>query len=120
LLILYKLCFYGGGYLLKYLNTVKLDWVMVGENKFPLEKILSISARDYCDMHGKNIGDFEAIGVHVNAYPGCRLREKFQIKVPPETEVVVEYHGNGLGGDGYGGGLVGLANGTALIPRKRK
>jgi hypothetical protein len=33
----------------------------------PLTKILTISARDYCEMYGKSLADYEAVGVHAEA-----------------------------------------------------
>ena len=75
---------------------------------FPLEKILTISVRDWCEISGKELREYIAKGVHAIG-DHYRLREAFQNAVPSDVEVVVEYR--------FGSQL---ASGTALIPRKQK
>jgi len=77
--------------------------------KFPLEKILTISARDYCEMNGKYLVDYTAKGIHVNEHD-YKVMESFLKQIPADAEVVVEYRA-------AGGNRWAWANGTALIPR---
>ncbi len=80
-----------------------------------LDKILTISARDWCEMHGKSLTDYEARGVHIDALdPDEQVLKYFVQKVPVEAEVVVAFQ------QVYSGRHVNsryLASGTALIPR---
>jgi hypothetical protein len=59
---------------------------------FPLEKILTISATEYCEMSGKNLSRYKAVGVHDDSmsYWGDPT-EHFSGFVPAEAEVVVNY-----------------------------
>lgn len=98
----------------------------------PLEKILTISAKEYCEMNGQKLLEYNAIGVHcasfecfVNYIESKRellndMIKKFAENVPSETEVVVDYgfsisttsttsHGTSC--------LSYLGSGTALIPK---
>lgn len=58
------------------------DWL------FPLEKILTVSARDYCESMGKRLSNYELRGVHVQ---GDLLFKRFRNAVPTNAEVVVDY-----------------------------
>ena len=49
----------------------------------PLEKILTISATEYCSMAGKSLNDYTAIGVY-----GPFLDS---LNAPARTEVIVGY-----------------------------
>ena len=73
---------------------------------FPLENILTASARDYCQSVGRELGDYEMRGI-VNVSPGT-----FAQRVPPNTEVVVDYMTSSQADRSY-------ASGTALIPRTK-
>jgi hypothetical protein len=79
-------------------------------NKFPREKILTISVKDYCENKGKNIADYELIGV--------RGEKPFDNSIPSGTEAIVSYIGGGLYGNGACAGAEWEA-GTALIPKKK-
>lgn len=88
------------------------------EEGYPLEKILTVSVRDYCDSVGKDLKDYNLVGVHVDDdLPICeKLIQAFRTKVPLEAEVVVgfQYSLGGAGGSsgfmllfsGFGGGLL--------------
>lgn len=99
---------------------------MEDENKFPLEKILTISARDYCENTGKNISQYDLVGVHYEDSGDCRdgdIAKYFIQKIPNCTEVIVGYmaYSGGRGGEeGFysPSSLLFGAHGTALIPRE--
>lgn len=81
-----------------------------------LDKILTISARDYCDMHGKSLTDYEERGVHIEEPDSSELTilESFAQKVPEEAEIIVAYQQQIISeepNDIY------FADGTALIPK---
>lgn len=79
------------------------------DKPFPLEKILTVSARDYCEYEGKKLSDYVMQGVH------CEediARISYFVKmVPKQTEVVVDYKF-------CKGRYTYLKSGTALIPKK--
>ena len=105
----------------------------------PSERILTISAKEYCDMYSKDIRDYEAVGIHLeheDEYESQienekfgRLVEELANKVPDEAEVMVGYRFSvniALCPFGSGGSIDGkdyleqyYASGTALIPRKQ-
>lgn len=37
----------------------------MAEQIFPLERILTVSARDYCDSVGRSLSDYEMRGIHI-------------------------------------------------------
>ena len=81
---------------------------------FPLEKILTVSARDYCESVGKNLSDYILRGIHV--YLDMRYSEiKFQDKIPTGTEVVVSYQ---IAYVGFNSSID--ASATALIPKEKE
>lgn len=85
--------------------------------EFPLEKILTISAREYCEMHGKKLRDFKAVGVHYRGYaPEHMEAESINDIVPRGTEVVVNYSASI---SRQGCNFAYFEHGTALIPKKR-
>ncbi|MEK6800760.1 MAG: hypothetical protein AABY05_02405 [Nanoarchaeota archaeon] len=110
---------------------------------FPLERILTISASDYLSLkpsYNKGESDifYQPVGVNVQ---GCSeageghttisirgdsrnystLHEAFASRVPREAEVVVGYVNRITFLEyGYGDHLIFTAQGTALIPVKRK
>jgi hypothetical protein len=85
-----------------------------------LARILTISARDYCEMHGRKLNDYEAKGIH---YTGSTWQKErgvtcwdlvnhvFLPLVPNEAEVVVDFR------DSMGSDFHYSAHGTALIPK---
>jgi len=79
-----------------------------------LSKVLTISARDYCKIYGKNITYYEVKGVHTLGHEVYYI-EDFAKEIPPEAEVVVKFQQT-TGGKyrKY------MASGTALIPKKKK
>ncbi len=58
------------------------------EKSFPLEKILTMNARDYCDSKDKTLRDYEIVGVHGNINGDVK---DFVNKIPKDTEIVVDY-----------------------------
>ena len=58
------------------------------QKSLPLDKILTISAKDYCDIVGRHPAQYEAVGVHMDA-PGSV--QAFIELVPGGTEVIVDY-----------------------------
>lgn len=82
-----------------------------------IEKILTISAGDYCKMYGKKLSDYEAVGVHVECDGSSKNIMKFTKRVPENAEIVTDLK------ETYGGGLpysqTYIASGTALILKKK-
>lgn len=84
---------------------------------FPLEKILTCSARDYCDSKKVDISEYELRGVHAEVGLGGYLKS-FVNSIPKDTEVITDFNyvaykpGFGLEG--------GHLSGTALIPKNKK
>lgn len=76
------------------------------ERDFPLEKILTVSAAEYCQSVGRQLSDY-----HLQGISGYELQKR----VPPEAEVVVgldiEYSPE------LSGSRIKYAAGTALIPK---
>jgi len=73
------------------------------QESFPLEKILSISATDYFNIHKqKDPQKYETIGIQINGIdcrdwkdPDFSLKQEFAKRhVPNNAEVVVSYSGN--------------------------
>jgi hypothetical protein len=97
---------------------------------FPLEKILTISAAEYCAIAGKDISEYTPVGVHVtgvHVYTGCKPADELSMEVPVEAEVVVGYQSRiylgpfvegdiGVNAKGYAFD----AHGTALIRKQAK
>ena len=78
---------------------------------FPLEKILIVSARDYCESVGMKLSDYKMRGVHQECFSKL---ESFAGNVPPNTEVVVDYVFKIINKSYLS------ASGTALIPKPPK
>lgn len=82
---------------------------------FELEKILTLSAKDYCDMNGKKITDFEPKGIHIRiTFAHIESKEPLLIfaeRIPSATEIVVNYTATTNNSYYY-------ASGVALIPKK--
>ena len=114
---------------------------------FPLEKILTASASDYCTSTGRNLRDYKLVGVN---FEGADFKtgkffktidskghyefllNNLSSRVPEGTEVITDFRFS-HGGVGYAYGLSGdvvgysrytelrsLASGTALIRRSKK
>lgn len=71
---------------------------------FPEEKILTSSAEEYCKSTGKNLADFNLVGVH------GEYLAKFFANLPINTEIVVSYNSEYNDNDAFFG--------TALVPKK--
>jgi hypothetical protein len=79
-----------------------------------LDKILTMSAKDYCEMQRKRLSDYKARGVH--CYGGIN---SFKNSVPNETEVIVDYKFSITSAVEKGRSIENFeyASGTALIPK---
>jgi hypothetical protein len=92
-----------------------------------LDKILTVSAEEYCRSEHKDLGDFILKGVHVKVEKDRMdyILEYFSERLPSRTEVVAGYSVSMSLGD-WGGDyarhhmFVCYASGTALIPRTNK
>ena len=88
---------------------------------FPLENILTVSAREYVESVGKNLVDYHMVGVHSYTSINDRgdkssdvydeIREDISKKVP-DAEVVVGFKTELLRDNGLGKII---AQGTALV-----
>jgi len=88
-------------------------------NNFPLEKILNVTAREYCASVGKKLSDYDLVGVHARASTKEDLVEVFQNLVPNHAEIVVKYKPHyAVAATFFEKALVQQAEGTALIPKK--
>ncbi|MFH1311284.1 MAG: hypothetical protein ABIH65_02670 [Nanoarchaeota archaeon] len=84
---------------------------------FPIEKILTVRARDYIETKGGKL--YEMVGVHVElGYSEPSLLKAFSEKVPKNAEIVVDYNPNGT--DASSATFFRMASGTALIRIKDK
>lgn len=104
-----------------------------------LEKILTISAKDYCEMHDKSLRDYTCVGVHVEEFCDERTEEHgknlfyknalyivvkgveyFRKAVPEDAEVVVDFKPS-IGSETKmeDCAYIYAASGTALIPKKK-
>lgn len=77
---------------------------MTEKKTFPLEKILTISASEHCQIVGKSLEDYEPRGIN----PLSGSMGDFTNEVPKNAEVVVAYR------------HYRIHYGTALIPKTRK
>ena len=86
---------------------------------FPLEKILTVSLKDWMDSKGVPsafLSDYELVGIHVehSTNPGLfsapQLIQAFAERVPKDTAVVVKYTPSVSGS-------YRVASGTALLPK---
>ena len=82
-----------------------------------LDKILTISARDYCEMNEKDIRNYEAVGLHYALFAGgLKIYSFVAERVPEKAEIVVDFI-HSVGGSASCEGTVCYASGTALIPK---
>ena len=98
---------------------------MTEESKkaFPLEKILTVSAGDYCKTSAhQRLFEYQMVGVHVYNVTGIgNLHELFAREVPKNAEAVVNYRINititvSPNRDPQ---YLRAASGTALIPKNK-
>ena len=92
---------------------------------FPLEKILNVGVRDYCISVGKDLSDYTFFGVHsvfdkfsfIGESKPSSAVDLFQLKVPKNAEIVVNYR---LTGSNIGiTGPVIISYGVTLIPKEK-
>ena len=90
-----------------------------------LGRLLTISARDYCEMYGKELNQYNARGIHLEcSNEGSskyhEIAKQFSEIVPENAEIVVGYKAYAGGrGPGFGPLLIMGADGTALIPKEK-
>jgi hypothetical protein len=63
---------------------------MAGAKHFPLEKILTVRAKDYCDSMDKNLAEYKMVGVHAQGYDIQAIAEIFGNQASG-AEVIVDY-----------------------------
>lgn len=83
--------------------------------KISLEKILTLTASEYCKIVGKKLGDYSAIGVmHDSPFGYYKIKDEEKkeilVEAPERTEVIVNYQ---MLYNGY-------CIGTALISKQKK
>ena len=93
------------------------------------DRVFTMSAEAWCEMHGRKLYEYTAVGIHYNNQGGIgHLIDQFAAIVPDEAEVVTDYEFSvAVGGAGAGGGFEPRmdlrteyhASGTALIPKAR-
>ncbi|MBI2124453.1 type II secretion system protein [Candidatus Pacearchaeota archaeon] len=77
------------------------------EAEFPEEKILTISAAEYCESVGRKLSGYRMVGVRRTYFSDSEF-SRFQKDIPAGAEVVIGFMQNQAG---YAG--------TALIPKDR-
>ena len=87
------------------------------EECFPLEKILKLTAEEYCSSVGKKLEDFEFKGVQ-NTDCGSFPDIGFAMKVPKDAEVVINYEIHPYTKFPWMEDTA-CATGTAVIPKKK-
>jgi hypothetical protein len=104
----------------------------MGDKKFPLEKILNVSLRAYCESVGEEASVYKLQGVHLidqykaNGFDGAgksKAIENFASKVPKNAEAVVNYQDsmayNNEPGNSEATVTISM-HGTALIRKDQK
>lgn len=89
-----------------YLYIEKMANAAFNPKTFPVEKILTASAEEYCKSTGKILSDFKLVGVHGDSI------EDFFANLPRNTEVIVSYNAAAVNRDEFFG--------TALVPKEKK
>ena len=93
------------------------------EKLFPLEKITSMSAYDYCDSQNKKLSDYEIRPIHARLVSrtvgdSCPdTRELLARRVPEAAEIVTDYQAQ-IAMNNYL--VLQYATGTALIPKPKE
>lgn len=83
---------------------------MTDKKLFPLEKILTVSARDYCEHRDTVLSYYKMIGVHADGENIKEISEEFNQQAP-NAEVIVDYRFR------TPDSIAIIASGTALIPK---
>jgi hypothetical protein len=83
-----------------------------------IDKVLSMSAKDWSTMTGKELKNYEAKGIHSDSCMISALKE-FAENVPKKAEVVVDYKFTSAT-EGSSGGMSAMmyCSGVALIPKR--
>ena len=91
----------------------------MADNNFPLEKILNVSATEYCASVGKELKDYELRGVHLESGKSDFFTKIFAEIVPRGAEVVVNYAMSVSTSQSLFRGYTSFqGTGTALIPKR--
>ena len=91
--------------------------IFMAEEKFPWEKILAVSVKDYIESVGKSFRDYEFKGIHFRSLHASISEKEFTSVVPQDVEVVVDYKIIGLDGNRGNSSYI-YVYGTALIPKR--
>ncbi len=86
-------------------------------NLYPLEQILELDIEKYLENKGKELGDYIIKGVTVECVVPSSINRRFQMEVPTEAEVVVNYHRELYGNHDSKVPSGANAYGMALIPK---
>ena len=79
-----------------------------------LDKILTVSARDYVDSENKGLANYDMVGVHSHLDD----IEHFAKRAPEGTEVIVDYRLVAVSHPlQHSPNILGQHSGTALIPK---
>tara|TARA_Y100000310_G_scaffold255151_1_gene262415 strand:+ start:312 stop:596 length:285 start_codon:yes stop_codon:yes gene_type:complete len=91
------------------------------EQPFPLERILNVSATEYCASNGTDLKDYTMMGIHVESqFEEGDIISEFEVCVPRDAEVVVNYRTNSSTSASFWRYFVFReAHGTALIPKRK-
>ncbi|HLD05736.1 MAG TPA: hypothetical protein VJG90_08505 [Candidatus Nanoarchaeia archaeon] len=81
---------------------------------FPLENIVTMSARDWCETQGVRLSDYQPIGIHHCGQEQYPLgMESFANQAPKGTIIITDFHSSmtdtRIGNPSY------EAHGTALV-----
>jgi len=87
----------------------------MSQDKFPLEKLLTCSVRDYCDSKKVSLSDYKLVGVSVQDatdIPRGNAMLYFKKQIPEDAEAIVDLR---CSQSGVGFSIFG----TALIPKNK-
>lgn len=126
---------------IRFKNKLKLSYLLNSQKEtksFSLEKILTVTASEYCASVGKELGEYELRGIYYHSYfnlekkmdnpssvrdsdlaffLNSRVLRPFAVLVPTNAEAVVNYSFKLIQ---IGEILLKYALGTALIPKRQK
>lgn len=97
---------------------------MAGAKHFTLDKILTVSAGEYCKSKGKKLSDYEMIGVHSEGHTPQMVAEHLGNQTNNDAEVIVNYQfmQYSVPNKNYPSTeqQMIIASGTALVPKIKK
>lgn len=94
----------------------------IEDKPFPLERILTVSALEYCLSQGKQLRDYDLVGLHAKIVVTAReldhdLKEELARNIPASAEIVVAYTPSRSLNNFM---FVQYADATALIPKPKE